>query len=993
MKILLIEDNPGDARLIREMLSEVKDFSFDLEWCDRLSCGLASLERESVEVILLDLTLPDSDGLDTFDQVSHHAQGVPIIVLTILTNEMTGLEAVEKGAQDYLFKGQVDGHLLVRSIRYATGRKQVEEALWVSHRFLEISNRNTEMAPLLREYVGEIRQFTGCEAVGIRILSNEGTIPYQAGEGFSPDFYQSKSLLSIKTDQCLCTKIIKGERHLPFSTENGSFFLNHASRSLAEMSEKERKQNLIICTQEGHESIALVPVLVTERILGIIHVADHREDMVPLRKVRILEKAALQLGTAIQRVYLEETRRKNERALRESEERYRSFVQNFHGIAYRSDMSLTPLFVHGNVEAITGYTENEFIVGHMRWDQIIHPDDVSRIYEDSEQIRSKPGYSGEREYRIIRKNGQVRWIHENVQNICDHAGNPVLVQGAMYDITERKWVEEELQKYRFHLEDLVKERTMQLTAANERLRQEITERKQAERAVRLAYAELDQIFNVSVDGMCVISKDLTVLRVNETFCALFGLNREEATGRNCNEVFLHDLCHSLSCPLSLILGGENSFESDLEIEQKDGRKISCILTAIPFYSPDGELIGIVENLRDITERKRMEDELQKVQRLESLGVLAGGIAHDFNNILGSVIGSFSLLKLHARKEEKFSGLLARAEKAALQAKDLTQQLLTFSKGGGAPAKKTISISKTLDDAVCFALRGSRVRAEFSIPDTLWPVEVDEGQICQVFNNLIINAIEAMPQGGIVGIHAENAVINTGRASESLPLKEGRYVKISIHDQGVGILKEHLQRIFDPYFTTKKTGTGLGLANSYTIIKKHGGYITAESEPGAGTTFHIYLPASNKEFFVVKDIVDEGLLPGHGKILFMDDQKSIREMVGEMLVDLGYEVEFAREGSEAIKLYQEAKKAGHPFDAVILDLTVPGGMGGQETIDRLRETDPKIKAIVSSGYSNDPVIAGYQEYGFCGAIGKPYEIKELARVLSRTLMGTEPKSSS
>ncbi len=297
MKILLIEDNPGDARLIREMLREVKDFPFDLKWCDRLSSGLACLARERVGVVLLDLTLSDSQGLDTFDHIARQAPDVPIIILTILSDEMTGLKAVEKGAQDYLFKGQVDGHLLVRSIRYATGRKQVEEALWVSHQFLEITNRHTQMPPLLRDCVAEIKRFTRCAAVGIRILEDEesedeestdeeGNVPYQIYEGFNSE-----------------APLYRGLR---------SFFMNTANRFLATVSEKEKGQIRTVCNQEGqegYESEALIPICLGERILGVIHVADHREDMLPLRTVKLLERAALQLATAIQRVQLEEMRK------------------------------------------------------------------------------------------------------------------------------------------------------------------------------------------------------------------------------------------------------------------------------------------------------------------------------------------------------------------------------------------------------------------------------------------------------------------------------------------------------------------------------------------------------------------------------------------------------------------------------------------------------------------------------------------------------------
>jgi nitrogen-specific signal transduction histidine kinase/ActR/RegA family two-component response regulator len=420
----------------------------------------------------------------------------------------------------------------------------------------------------------------------------------------------------------------------------------------------------------------------------------------------------------------------------------------------------------------------------------------------------------------------------------------------------------------------------------------------------------------------------------------------------------------------------------MKIRCRDGKvKEAEASTTVIQYNGHAAALSIV---RDVTERKKVEEELQKAQRLESLGILTGGIAHDFNNILVSIIGSFYLLKRHVKPGDKCFDYLIRAEKAALQAKDLTQQLLTFSKGG-APIKKTASISELIEDTAKFSLRGSRVRCECTMPDNLWPVEIDKGQISQVINNLIINAQQAMPSGGIIRIEAENVTIEP---KDGLPLAAGKYVRVGVRDQGIGIPKESLQKIFDPYFTTKKGGSGLGLATSYSIIKKHGGYIKGESDTDTGTAFHIYLPASKKEIFMVKSVVEEKLLHGQGKILFMDDKKSVREMVTEMLADLGYEVECAGEGQEAIELYIKAKEAKKPFDAVILDLTVAGGMGGQETIRRLLEIDPEVKAIVSSGYNSDPIMSEYSKYGFKGVIAKPYGIKKLGEVLYRLVMEEE-----
>jgi PAS domain S-box-containing protein len=386
-------------------------------------------------------------------------------------------------------------------------------------------------------------------------------------------------------------------------------------------------------------------------------------------------------------------------------------------------------------------------------------------------------------------------------------------------------------------------------------------------------------------------------------------------------------------------------------------------------------------LEETTSRRKIEEELLKVEKLESLGILAGGIAHDFNNILTAILGNIALAKLHERTPEKVTNKLTEAERACLRAQSLTQQLLTFSKGG-APIRKTLFISETIRDSCLFALRGSNSRCEFSIADNLYAVEADEGQIGQVLNNLVINADQAMPQGGVIHMRAENVTMNK---DAGLPLNEGKYVKLVVTDQGIGIPERILPRIFDPYFTTKQKGSGLGLATSYSIIKNHDGLITVESEPEGGTTFSVYLPASQS---VISRPADSEEAPdqGRGKILLMDDEEPIRELAREMLSLLGYEVETAKDGAEAIDLYRAARETSHPFDAVILDLTVSGGMGGRETIERLLELDPQVNAIVSSGYGNDPIMAEHERYGFRGVVAKPYTAKELSETIKGVLAG-------
>ncbi len=326
--------------------------------------------------------------------------------------------------------------------------------------------------------------------------------------------------------------------------------------------------------------------------------------------------------------------------------------------------------------------------------------------------------------------------------------------------------------------------------------------------------------------------------------------------------------------------------------------------------------------------------------------------------------------------------LTEAEKICIQAKRLTQQLLTFSKGG-TPVKKLTSIEQIIRESASFALRGSNVRCESSIEDDLWDAEVDQGQIAQVISNLVINAQQSMPQGGVIKIKANNTELRRGFISSYI--KEGNYVKITVEDEGIGILEEHLSRIFDPYFTTKQKGSGLGLATAYSIIKSHGGFIDVESELGKGSRFYIYIPASEKRVLQRKSEREKRAeARSRARVLIMDDEAIIRKSVGRALMRMGYDVEYATDGQEAIEIYTKAREENRVFDLVIMDLTVPGGMGGKEAIKRLKDIDPDVRAVVSSGYSNDPVMSEFTNYGFRGVISKPYTIEDLAETLHKVI---------
>jgi len=427
------------------------------------------------------------------------------------------------------------------------------------------------------------------------------------------------------------------------------------------------------------------------------------------------------------------------------------------------------------------------------------------------------------------------------------------------------------------------------------------------------------------------------------------------------------------------------FERIAVLIGRDGTERSIAISGSPIKDKDHTIHGVVIVFRDITEKKKMEEELLRVRKLESIGTLAGGIAHDFNNLLAVILGNISFAKMLTDPSGKIHKRLTDAEEATIKGKELTYRLLAFSKGGES-LKRVISLKEIIRDSAGLTLSGSNIKCTFSFPDDLKKVEINEDEIGQVIHNIVQNAKEAMPQGGRIEIRADNIVLGSG---ETIPLPEGEYVKISVKDHGHGISEEDLSRVFDPYFTTKEIGNvkgmGLGLAICYTTVKNYGGFITAESELNIGTTINVYLPAYKKTA-VDKRLAEreQGVTKTGYKVLYMDDENSLRDIAGEILEHVGYNVAFACDGAEAIRMYSEAMVSGKPFDIVIMDLTIPGGMGGAETMKRLYEMDHGVKAVVTSGYADNPIVQDFKKYNFSGMIAKPYNIDELVRVIESVM---------
>jgi len=552
------------------------------------------------------------------------------------------------------------------------------------------------------------------------------------------------------------------------------------------------------------------------------------------------------------------------------------------------------------------------------------------------------------------------------------------------EIVRRQQVEEELRQAHVLLEDRVAERTRELSGAVENLHQEMSERNRAERELAAEKERLVVTLRSIGDG--VISTDIEgrVILLNKVAERLTGWEQHEALGRPLEEIFslLDGQTRSpVENPVASVLrnGQVAMLSGQMLLIARNGVEREIADSAAPIRNAQSEMVGAVLVFRDETEKNRMTADMLKVKKLESVGILAGGIAHDFNNILAAILGNIDLALRLPCDEKATRTLLEAAKKASLRAKNLTGQLLTFAKGGE-PVKRLAAIGEVILDSAEFILRGSKVRGDFQLPDDLWPVPVDSGQISQVIQNIILNADQAMPDGGVVEISCRN--VHQEESEGDL----GDYVSIVIRDHGPGIPAHLLDSIFDPYFTTKAEGHGLGLAVTHSIVAKHGGRITVESEEGQGTTFTICLPASPKEKISEEPVVRVKKVVGQVRILVMDDDKMVRTLTRSVLEYLGYMVVLAADGEEALRLYREHREAGTPIDLAILDLTIPGGMGGKETMKELLALDPQAKAIVASGYSNDPVMASYREYGFAAMLSKPFAVKELSAEIDRVLAG-------
>jgi PAS domain S-box-containing protein len=642
------------------------------------------------------------------------------------------------------------------------------------------------------------------------------------------------------------------------------------------------------------------------------------------------------------------TRMRAEQELRNYDVRLRDAQRLARLGSWRYDVRGAKLWWSDELYQIFGIRREAGPITMERFLALVHPDDRAAL---EAQIAAEAPHRSE--YRVVLPDGTLTHIHEEIQVLRDEDGALCGFAGTAQDITDRKNAEKAIRE------------------SEERFRQ-------SEEFIRGILDTVDE-------GFIVVDPSYRILTANKAYCDQAGRTAAEIVGRNCFAI-----SHSSSrpcyeageeCAVRQVFATGAPHAAFHKHPGPGGHLLYVETKAFPIKDAEGAVTSVIETVNNITEKHLLEEERLKTQKLESIGTLAGGIAHDFNNLLQGIFGYIAMAKLTYDQKERSLAMLEEAEKALHQSVNLTTQLLTFSKGGK-PVMKRMALDPVIEGSAKFALSGSRTEYQLDFEPGLWQVNGDAGQLGQVIQNVVLNADQAMPLGGVVKITARN--VAAGDPSLPATLAHGAYVAVSIEDNGVGIPESSLPRIFDPYFTTKEKGSGLGLATSYSIVSNHGGRIVVTSAAGKGSRFELYFPAVSSGPAAAAERQAPSPAAPKARILVMDDEEMIRNLAGELLGALGHQVGLAAHGEAALTLYQEAAAAGRPFDLVILDLTIRGGLGGAETFQRLRAIDPNVKAVVSSGYSDDPAVAVYRQQGFAAFLKKPYKIGDLQALLSTLL---------
>jgi PAS domain S-box-containing protein len=641
------------------------------------------------------------------------------------------------------------------------------------------------------------------------------------------------------------------------------------------------------------------------------------------------------------------------------------------------------------------------MLGYELHELLGHP--ISKIFPPSTDGESNTGFMhmletgvvNDVETALVTKQGRSIPVSLSWSMTRSKDGRVLGITFVGRDITERLRFQEGLKQARDELQNRVEEQTRELTVANKLLRDEIAERMKVEEQLANDKEYLTVTLRSIADGVIVTDSEGRITLRNRVAEELTGCSPDEMLGQPLCDVFRvidEKTRTSIGDPFQAVVdkGEAVSLGEGVLLIAKDGTERLISDSGAPIQYHSGNARGVVIVFRDISERRRLEERLLKTRKLESVSVLAAGLAHDFNNILTGIMTSLFVARTQVKPESETYQLLSEAEQSAFRASTLTKQLLTFSKST-TPVRQRTSLRELVEETAGYCLSGSHVDYELQLDDDLYDVELDRGQMDQALSNIVINAEEAMPGGGSIRIQARNRSI---RADDGLPLRDGEFVVVSVIDQGSGIAEENLHRIFDPYFTTKEEHNGLGLTTAYAIVTKHEGCVDVESRVGQGSTVYVYLPAAQpEEHFEGPELDDEtgGVVIEPRRVLFMDDEDYLRRTAKKLLEHLGYEAVIVSEGEEAVGVYERALADGKPFDAIILDLVVSSGLGAKDTLSRIRQLDPDVRAIVTSGFSSDPVMQNCNKHGFSGSLTKPYVAGEIAKALEKVLEEDEPSA--
>lgn len=941
--ILLVEDDRGTCELEAQRLEPL---GLELRKVHDIAGAMAALDKAVPDLMLVDYSLPGANALELVTMLKKAGKPVPpFIVVTGRGDEKVAVEAMKAGALDYLVKTSdfLDNLLpaaakslekirLLRDLKAAqtSTARNLHLYTFLSQVNLAATQRK-DRQELFRE-ICEIAVRAGgmrMAWIGLPDRDLNRVIPFcWAG---TVDGY----LDGIKVE-------IGGETTMSKGPTGRAATLRQiqacpdiaADGSMTPWKEK--------AAARGYRSSAAIPLEENGRLAAVLTIYSEESGFFSGDELKLLDEIKADLSLALNSIASEESRAAAQAALERTAAQLAHIMDVTPVILFkltkRPPAAFSADWISGNAAAITGYAPEEMLNPGW-WLDNIHPDDRDWVIREQKDLAGKKSLS--QDFRFKRKDGAYFWVHSQLNLARAEQGE---INGSWTDITRLKQSEERMQL-------------------------------------------LNDAIGSSFDEVYIFGSDsFRFLFLNKAAFKNLGYSTEEASCLTPWDIKPEFTEASFRKAVQPLLAGDKHFlVFETRHLRKDGTAYPVEVRLQTVESAGRKVFLAIVN--DITERRKSEAllaEMANMQRVESLGALAGGIAHDFNNMLTGIMANLSLMSARI-KDGQNADILHDTMEAARSAQVLTQQLMAFAKGGK-PVKKEFCLGRSLKEIFSLATRGTSCTHDLDLQKDLWSVDGDEGQIKQAVNNLLLNALQAMPSGGTLTLAAANLRLESERGA----LPAGNYIKLTVSDTGIGIPKEYLPRIFEPYFTTKSQGHGLGLPMTWSVVKNHGGHIEAASEPGKGTSFELLLPATGRALAPERDQA-RAAVKGTGKILLLEDEELLKKAAVRMLKELGYTPEVTNDGKETLAAYRKALKGGRPFAAVIMDLTIPGGMGGREAVAELRKLHPAAKVIVSSGYSDEAVMADYKAYGFDAVLPKPYTYEQMAETLAKVLAGPDRRN--